>query len=123
MPTISSVEVQLGVDGITVTWDFLHTGGVELDQVEVLLRDSQDADESPFQLVPEGNITQPSDNSFLIGGGFLKAGQSYQVAVQAENEFGVSERIKSKILESPVGRCIPKHCLTIQCHVLCQGYI
>ena len=92
------VELETGADGITVFWSFLHTGGSDIDQVEILLM----TDGSTVHR----NTSRSSDNTFLIGGELLQAGVSYQVGVRASNEFGVSDLTLSETLESTVGMLI-----------------
>ena len=93
------VELETGADGITVLWSFLHTGGSDIDQVEILLM-------TDGSTVQHGNTSWSSDNTFLIGGELLEAGVSYQVGVRASNEFGVSDLTLSETLESTVGMLI-----------------
>ena len=100
-PTISDVVIEQGPEGIAVSWAFLHTGGSDLQLVEILLRENRDG--ATFELVPGGNLSQPLGNSFVIGGSNVKAGVGYEVAVRATNELGVSEPIVSQIQESRIG--------------------
>ena len=116
MPAIRLVELQNGADGITVSWFFLHTGGSDIDQVEILLR--PDMDGSTFELVQ--NTSRSSNDTFLIRGELLQAGVSYLVGVRAGNEFGVSELTVSDTLEATIGmlienrgQCILTHCINM----------
>ena len=99
-PDIRVVEIAPLVEGLLVSWEFLHTGGSEINQVEIFLRQEPD---SPFELVPGGNISRPLNNTFVISGQYLGAGLSYQAAVRVANELGVSEQAESERLDSPVG--------------------
>ena len=104
VPAISAVDLQTGADGITVLWYFLHTGGTDVDQVEILL--ISNSEDSTVEFVQDVNASQSSDNVFLIGGEVLQAGESYQVGVRASNEFGVSDLTLSETLESSIGMLI-----------------
>lgn len=101
-PSITAVEVQLGRDGITLSWGYLHTGGLNITLVEILLRE-KDREDSAFVLVPGGTIREPSNESFLISGRYLEAGVSYLLGVRAGNEFGVSDLTVSKPQTATVG--------------------
>ena len=100
-PAIIGVEVEEEPGGLTVSWEFLHTGGSDIELIEILLRESRDG--APFELVTGGNFTRPLNDSFLIGGSELQAGQSYEVGVRATNDLGVSELTVSQIPDSTVG--------------------
>lgn len=105
VPTIRVAALQTGFDGITVSWDFLHTGGSTIDQVEISLREGTDGRQ--FKVVLNRNISQPENDTFLINGTYLQAGLSYQVEVRATNQFGVSLPVLSGTLEeSTVGMLI-----------------
>lgn len=95
------MNVILVEDGILVTWYFLHTGASDIDLIEILFR--EDIIGTSIELVSGGNISRPENDTFLISGSYLQAGLSYQVAVRASNEFGVSRNTLSEILQSPVG--------------------
>ena len=101
MPNVETVDLQVLEDGILVSWYFLHTGGADIELVEILIK--EDTLGSLFELAPGGSLTALENSTFLIGGSSLQAGQSYQVAVRATNEFGVSIPTLSEILESTVG--------------------
>ena len=101
VPAITGVEIEEGSDGLTVQWSFLHTGGSDIEQIEILLRESRD--EALFELVAGGNIPRPLNDSFLISGSGLKAGRSYEVGVRASNEIGTSSLAVSGTLESAIG--------------------
>ena len=96
------VALQTGFDGITVSWDFLHTGGSTIDQVEISLREGMDGRQVLNRIIP-----QAVNDTFLINGTYLQAGLSYQVEVRATNQFGVSLPVLSEILQgSTVGMLI-----------------
>ena len=97
------MKLQLGRDGITVLWDFVHTGGLNITLVEILLRENRD--DSSFVVVPGGNLSRPSNNSFLVSGSNLRAGLTYQIAVRASNGFGVSDLNISEPQTATVGMC------------------
>lgn len=105
VPTIRMVALQTGFDGITVSWDFFHTGGSTIDQVEISLREGMDGRQ--FEVVLNRTIPQAVNDTFLINGTYLQAGLSYQVEVRATNQFGVSLPVLSETLEeSTVGMLI-----------------
>ena len=95
------MDTQQTPDGIAVSWAFLHTGGSELQLVEIFLR--EDRDGATLELVPGGNLSRPLSTSFMIDGSNLQAGVSYEIAVRATNDLGVSEAIVSEIQESGIG--------------------
>ena len=95
------MDTQQTPDGIEVSWAFLHTGGSELQLVEIFLR--EDRDGATLELVPGGNLSRPLSTSFMIDGSNLQAGVSYEIAVRATNDLGVSEAIVSEIQESGIG--------------------
>ena len=95
------MEVLQTAEGIAISWAFLHTGGSELQLVQIRIR--EDREGASFELVPGGNLSRPLSNMFVIDGSNLQAGASYEVEVRATNELGVSEPIVSEILESRVG--------------------
>ena len=96
------VALQTGFDGITVSWDFLHTGSSTIDQVEISLREGMDGRQVLNRIIP-----QAMNDTFLINGTYLQAGLSYQVEVRATNQFGESLPVLSETLqESTVGMLI-----------------
>ena len=70
---------------ITVTWDYTHTGGLNLTEVIVQYGIYSD-DEIEFQGIPDGNLTDVDEVTLDVEG--LVAGRAYVFQITATNDVG-----------------------------------
>ena len=100
VPAISEVNITTVEEGIEISWELLHSGGLDILFAKLSLTASPQ--NSPMVVVNQ-NISQPQSSTFVVAGNYLQAGQVYEAEVTMVNEVGPSFPVASMTLRSPVG--------------------
>ena len=104
VPSLARVQTQVSMTGtqIIVEWTYVHTGGVAVTAVLVELRNGSS---QVYEVAPDGNLTDPSQNMLSIPGEEFLAGVEYQFRVTVTNLFGSSnETVTDEALIGTAGK-------------------
>ena len=101
---------------IAVTWDYTHTGGLNLTEV-IVQYGIYSADEIDFQDIPDGNLTDVDEVTLDVGG--LVAGRAYVFQITATNDVG-SATVQCPPVVHTVGKPLSMSQQTLELQPYCM---